>query len=57
MHIAAFIGELQCCKNLKLSYLSICEWAISPFLSDQVTYLNCLLGDYSLLYLTVYWLS
>ena len=37
MHITAFIGELQRFKNLKSSYLSTCKWAISPFLSDQVT--------------------
>ena len=36
--IAAFIGKLQHFKNLKLLYLSTCKWAISPFLSDQVTY-------------------
>jgi len=38
MHVAAFIGELQHYKNFKLSYLSIGKWAISPFLSDQVTF-------------------
>ena len=37
MHVAAFIGELQHYKNFKPSYLSIGKWAISPFLSDQVT--------------------
>ena len=37
MHVAAFIGKLQHYKNFKLSYLSIGKWAISPFLSDQVT--------------------
>ena len=40
MHVAAFIGELQHYKNFKPSYLSIGKWAISPFLSDQVTYLT-----------------
>ena len=38
MHIAAFIDEQQHSKNLKPSYLSTCKWAISPFLSDQVTH-------------------
>ena len=38
MHVAAFIGELQHYKNFKPSYLSTGKWAISPFLSDQVTY-------------------
>ena len=38
MHVAAFIGELQHYKIFKLSHLSIGKWAISPFLSDQVTY-------------------
>ena len=38
MHVAAFIGELQHYKNFKPSYLSIGKWAISPFLSDQITY-------------------
>jgi len=37
MHVAAFIGELQLYKNVKPLYLSIGKWAISPFLSDQVT--------------------
>jgi len=37
MHVAAFIGELQHYKNFKPSYFSIGKWAISPFLSDQVT--------------------
>ena len=38
MHIAAFIGELQHFKNINMSYLSSYKWAISLFLSDQVTY-------------------
>ena len=38
MHVAAFIGKLQHYKNFKPSYLSTGKWAISPFLSDQVTY-------------------
>ena len=38
MHVAAFIGELQHYKNFKPSYLSTGKWAISPFLSGQVTY-------------------
>ena len=38
MHVAAFIGELQHYENFKPSYLSTGKWAISPFLSDQVTY-------------------
>jgi len=38
LHIAAFIVELQHFKNLKPSFLRICKWAISPFLSDQVTF-------------------
>ena len=38
MHVAAFIGKPQHYKNFKPSYLSIGKWAISPFLSDQVTY-------------------
>ena len=38
MPVAAFIGELQHFKNLKPSYLYTCKWAISPFLSDQVTF-------------------
>ena len=37
MHVAAFIGELQHYKNFKPLYLSTGKWAISPFLSDQVT--------------------
>jgi len=37
MHVAAFIGKLQHFKTLKASYLCTCKWAISPFLSDQVT--------------------
>ena len=40
MHVAAFIGELQHYKNFKPSYLSIGKWAISPCLSDQVTYIQ-----------------
>ena len=40
MHVAAFIGKLQHYKNFKPSYLSIGKWAISPFLSDQVTYVK-----------------
>ena len=38
MHVVAFIGEPQHFKNSKLLYLSTCKWAISLFLSDQVTY-------------------
>jgi len=38
MHVAAFIGEIQHFKNLEPSYLCTTKWAISPFLSDQVTY-------------------
>ena len=40
MHVAASIGELQHYKNFKLLYLSIGKRAISPFLSDQVTYIG-----------------
>ena len=38
MYVAAFIGEPQYYKIFKPSYLSFGKWAISPFLSDQVTY-------------------
>ena len=40
MHIAAFIGELQHYENFKPLYLSTGKWAISPFLSDQVTFIE-----------------
>ena len=40
MHVAAFIGKLQHFENLKLLYLSTCNWAISPILLGQVT--NCI---------------
>jgi len=40
MHIPALIDELQHFENLKPSYLSTCIWAVSPILSDQVTYVE-----------------
>ena len=43
MHIAAFISELQHYKNFKPSYLSTGKWAVSPFLSDQVTFVKCVM--------------
>jgi len=53
MHVAAFIGELQHYKNFKPSYLSTGKWAISPFLSDQVT-IEVQLHLHQLFYLQYY---
>jgi len=38
MYLGAFIGEPLKTESLKPLYLSTCKWAISPILSDQVTY-------------------
>ena len=55
MHVAAFIGKLQHFENLKPLYLGTCKWAISPFLSDRVTYAyKCLHWD--TLYVFIVWM-